>query len=127
MPIEAPGRGVAGVARALGLALVLVGLAPEGGRAQGTASAARSTDEAVDLALSALEEPAVPWRHVPPATPPGTPVWPPYKQQPPAAQQDFRPPTPAAAPPPTTKPPEPGPPPSAPPAPCPAKPVTPCP
>ncbi len=69
---------------------------------------ALSQDEAIDLAMNAIEGPVFHRTLVPYGTQEGAPLFPIYKQQPPAAQQDFRPPPPPPAVPVETPAPEPG-------------------
>jgi len=70
-----------------GIVVTLALAAPDWAWAQ---TAARSADEAIDVALGAIEAPVVQPLLVPPGRGQGIPPLPPYKQEPPAAQQDFR-------------------------------------
>lgn len=73
------------------LALLVMGLAGATSWAQtGVAPAGRSPDEAIDVALDAIEGPVLQRLAVPPGVPRGILPFPPYKQEPPAAQRDFR-------------------------------------
>jgi hypothetical protein len=77
---------------ALVLALVALGAtapAPAHAQAVGRVTSL-SADEAVDLALGALEGPVVQRVLVSPGSQEGPAVFPPYQQQPPAAQGDLR-------------------------------------
>jgi hypothetical protein len=73
------------------LAILVVGLSSATSWAQtGAAAAGRSPDEAIDVALNAIEGPVLQPFAIPPGQRRGIPPFPPYKQEPPAAQRDFR-------------------------------------
>jgi hypothetical protein len=72
------------------IGLVLLGLMPARTDAQVTTPPGRlSSDESIDVALGALEEPTLQRAPVPFDRKEIAPLVPPYKQQPPASQEDF--------------------------------------
>lgn len=94
-------RGAKPGLRAVGFALLAALLIAALAWAQAAdAPAGRSLDEAIDLALDAIEPPVVqPLLTASPEERRGIPAFPPYQQEPPAAQEDFRTPTSQPAPP----------------------------